>query len=92
MATQSDSTLAKLIKLKHRIEFLRNLIDPVILVNQLEQELQMAEIEFNYGWTKYAGWNFWFQNISMPKPRQFTHYNQTKLEAIYLALSNVTKD
>ena len=93
MAQSTNSLLlAKLTELKRRIEFLHDSVDQAILVDRFEQELEMAEIEFHYGWSRHTGWKFWLQTGAVPKPASFPAYYQTKLEAIYSVLGKVTKD
>ena len=97
MASQlaDNSHFSKLLELKQRIEFLRNDVDPDILIGAIERELsQSFEFQCTFNKNKYySGWNY---HIRVPNIQHSENFNyrsttRTKLDALYEALEDLTR-
>lgn len=81
---QSDPTLAKLTELKQRIEFLRNDVEPDILVGAIERELQQL-CNFTYKFELVDKNHIYILYLpELCKPIQMV--TDTKLESLYGSL------
>lgn len=89
MTFADNSTLTKLVELKHRIEFLRNDTDPDILIGAIEREL-ITFIEFQC-YTNKRHWAYHIKgNIGHSATFRLIR-NSTKLEALYSVLEDLTR-
>ena len=95
MAITTDIHFNKLLELKHRIEFLRNDVDPDILIGAIERELsQLFEFQCNFNLSVYhkKGWKYYIRFPSIQHSENFRSlHNETKLDALYEALEDLTR-
>ena len=93
MTQQPNQTFVKLLELKHRIEFLRNSVDPDILIGAIERELcEFTEFQcifnkFNKGWEYYIRSNIPHSEFYVTK-----RYRLTKLDSLYTAITDLTRN
>ena len=94
MAITTDIHFMKLLELKHRIEFLRNDVDPDILIGAIERELsQLFEFQctFNIGLYR-RGWRYYIRVLTIQHSENFgSIYPETKLDALHEALEDLTR-
>lgn len=94
MATTTNTHFSKLLELKHRIEFLRNDVDPDILIGAIERELSQSfefQCTFNINGS-YRGWQYYIRVPSIQHSEKFgSWYPETKLKALYEALDDLTR-
>ena len=94
MAITTDVHFNKLLELKQRIEFLRNDVDPDILIGAIERELsQSFEFQCIFNKSKYySGWNYYIRvpNIQHSENFNYRSTTRTKLDALYEALEDLT--
>jgi hypothetical protein len=93
MATQSDTTLAKLTELKHRIEFLRESTNHDILIGAIERELcSIGEFQCTFN-QHAADWGYYIRcSIKHSSIYGDSAYCKSKLDALYAALSDLTRN
>ena len=92
----------QLLELKHRIEFLRNDVDPDILIGAIERELAFLKMAFRCVYAPNLYRNHWkysmhFSNFSRKiikhsKEHVTADYKETKLDALYEALKDLTRE
>ena len=101
MTTTTNTHFSKLLELKQRIELLRNDVDPDILIGAIERELSLLKAAFRcvylpnlYG----APWkysiqfsNFSCKTLKHSQAHVTADYKETKLEALYEALEDLTR-
>ena len=96
MASQlaDNSHFTKLLELKQRIEFLRNDVDPDILIGAIERELSQSfefQCTFNIN-GPHRGWNYYIRVSTIQHSENFgSWYPETKLKALYEALNDLTR-
>ncbi len=95
MAITTDIYFSKLLELKHRIEFLRNDVDPDILIGAIERELsQSFEFQCNFNLSVYhkKAWKYYIRVSTIQHSENFrTVHNETKLDALCAALEDLTR-
>lgn len=90
----SNINFSKLLELKHRIEFLRNDVDPDILIGAIERELSQSfefQCTFNIGLSR-RGWRYYIRVLTIQHSENFgSIYPETKLDALCEALDDLTR-
>ena len=96
MASQlaDNSHFTKLLELKQRIEFLRNDVDPDILIGAIERELSQSfefQCTFNIN-GPHRGWQYYIRVPNIQHSKGFgAWYPKTKLNALCAALKDLTR-
>ena len=94
MAITTDIHFSKLLELKHRIEFLRNDVDPDILIGAIERELsQSFEFQYTFNISPYRkGWRYYIRVPNIQHSEIFgSIYPETKLDALCEAITDLTR-
>ena len=90
----SNSNFSKLLELKQRIEFLRNDVDPDILIGAIERELSQSfefQYTFNIGPSR-RGWRYYIRVLTIQHSENFgSIYPETKLDALCEAITDLTR-
>ncbi len=94
MAITTDIYFNKLLELKQRIEFLRNDVDPDILIGSIERELSQS-FEFQGTFNihgPHRGWQYYIRVPTVQHSEGFgSWYPETKLNALCEALKDLTR-